>query len=193
MTSSSSESPPIVLVVDDESDLADLYAEWLSGDYQVRTAYGGEEALEQYDEDVDVVLLDRRMPVLSGDEVLSEIRDRGGDCRVVMVTAVDPDFDILEMGFDEYVTKPVDREHLHAIVGRMLTRGDYDQQMRTYQRLVAQRATLQAEKTEAELAANDQFADLEQRIADLEAELDTTLGQFEDTDFEAAFRDIEEG
>jgi CheY-like chemotaxis protein len=41
----------------------------------VRTAYGGHEALEELSDDVDVILLDRRMPGLSGDEVLEEVRD----------------------------------------------------------------------------------------------------------------------
>ena len=83
---------PLVLVVEDEPDLADLYATWLKIDYSVRTAYGGEEAVEQLDDEIDVVLLDRRMPGLSGDEVLTKIRERGIDCYVSMVTAVEPDF-----------------------------------------------------------------------------------------------------
>lgn len=82
---------PVVLVVDDEEDLANLYSQWLSDDYAVRTAYNGEQALERLDETVDVVLLDRRMPGLSGDDALNRIREREYDCRVAMVTAVDPD------------------------------------------------------------------------------------------------------
>jgi len=58
------------------------------------------------DETVDVVLLDRMMPGMSGQEVLAAIRERGLDCRVAMVTAVDADFDVIEMGFDEYLGKP---------------------------------------------------------------------------------------
>ncbi|TKX52052.1 response regulator, partial [Halorubrum sp. SS7] len=64
-----SEKPPLVLVVEDEPDLADLYAAWLGDEYRVRTAYGGREALDQLDEtddEVDAILLDRRMPGLSG-------------------------------------------------------------------------------------------------------------------------------
>jgi len=105
-----SEQPPLVLVVEDEPDLADLYAAWLGDEYRVRTAYGGQEALDELDEaddEVDAILLDRRMPGLSGDEVLAAVRERGIDCRVAMVTAVEPDFDILKMGFDDYLVKPV--------------------------------------------------------------------------------------
>jgi DNA-binding response OmpR family regulator len=183
---------PTILVVDDERDLADLYEVWLSEEYRVRTAYGGEEALDVCDNAVDVVLLDRRMPDLSGDEVLERLRDRGNDCQVVMVTAVDPDFDILGMGFDDYVTKPVDRTKLHTLVERMLTRREYDAQLRSYYRLVEQSAALTTEKSGDELAASPEFADLEARIADLEAKMDLAVDDFEEGDFEAAFRDLDD-
>lgn len=52
---------PTVLIVEDEQALADLYADRLGEAYVVETAYDGREALEQLDEGIDVVLLDRRM------------------------------------------------------------------------------------------------------------------------------------
>ena len=63
-----------VLVVDDEEAVADAYTAQLEGEYETRTAYSGKEALETVDDGVDIVLLDRRMPGRSGDEVLE--RDR---------------------------------------------------------------------------------------------------------------------
>ncbi|MFB6176845.1 MAG: response regulator transcription factor, partial [Halobaculum sp.] len=93
---------PTVLVVDDEQQVADAYALRLQMEYDdVRKAYGGQEALDTVDETVDVVLLDRRMPDYSGGEVLEKMRERGLDCSVIMVTAVDPDFDIVSMPFDD--------------------------------------------------------------------------------------------
>jgi CheY-like chemotaxis protein len=59
-----------VLVVDDEPQLAELYSMQLAEEYEVRTATGGPEALDLVDEEVDVALLDRRMPRMSGDELL---------------------------------------------------------------------------------------------------------------------------
>ncbi|MDY7082664.1 MAG: response regulator, partial [Halobacteria archaeon] len=61
---------PTIVVVDDEQAVADMYYEWLEGEYDVKKAYDGEEALEKIDQDTDLVLLDRRMPGMSGDEVL---------------------------------------------------------------------------------------------------------------------------
>lgn len=86
-----------VLVVDDEEAVADLYAARLESEHDVITAYDGERALEVVDDNIDVVFLDRQMPGCPGDEVLDVVDERDLDCRVVMVTAVDPGFDILEM------------------------------------------------------------------------------------------------
>ena len=58
-----------VLVVEDETHLAELYSEYLDDNYDVRTAYGGVEAIEMLASDLDIVLLDRRMPIVSGNEV----------------------------------------------------------------------------------------------------------------------------
>ena len=111
-----------VLVVDDEEEVADVYALRLRNEYDTRVAYGGEDALETIDVDVDVVLLDRRMPDIPGDEVLEQIREKGYDCRIIMLTAVDPGLDIVEMPFDEYLVKPVEKDTLRNCVRRQLAR-----------------------------------------------------------------------
>ncbi|MFB6270737.1 MAG: response regulator [Halobacterium sp.] len=90
-----------VLVVEDETPLAALYERWLSDAYRVRVANTGGDALDRFDGAVDVVLLDRRLPDRPGSEVLERIRGHDSDCQVAMVTAVEPDEDVLEMGFDD--------------------------------------------------------------------------------------------
>lgn len=74
------QGPPRVLIVDDDQDLADTYAVWLSDHCDVETAHSGVQARKMLDSDYDVVLLDRRMPGVPGDEVLEDIRQRGLDC-----------------------------------------------------------------------------------------------------------------
>ncbi|WP_267642718.1 bacterio-opsin activator domain-containing protein [Haloarchaeobius amylolyticus] len=126
-------SDATVLVVDDDQDLADTCRYWLEGDgYSVRTAYSGEDALEAMDEEVDLVLLDRRMPRLSGDETLDEIRDRGYECPVAMMTAVAPDTDIVDMPFDEYLVKPVAEADVLDAVEELLARSDFSEDVREY-------------------------------------------------------------
>jgi DNA-binding response OmpR family regulator len=193
-----SEEPPLVLVVEDEPDLADLYAAWLGDEYRVRTAYGGQEALEQLDEaddDVDAILLDRRMPGLSGDEVLSAVRERGINCRVAMVTAVEPDFDILKMGFDDYLVKPVTSDTLKETVVGLLRRGEYDTEMQELFSLTSKKAMLEAEKSATELADNDEYQRLTDRIEELRSQADESLDAVteDEDDFEKLFQEFDDG
>lgn len=182
---------PTILIVEDETDLADLYVAWLTDTYEVHTAYNGKDALAKLDDSIDVVLLDRRMPGLSGDDVIVEIREQGLDCRVVIVSGALPDFDIIGMGFDDYLTKPVDVDDLHDAIERMLTRAEYDESLQSLQQLVATKVALEEQKSRAELQASAEYADLQQRIAEVQAEADALVEDFTDEDFEAAVRDLD--
>jgi DNA-binding response OmpR family regulator len=191
-----SEQPPLVLVVEDEPDLADLYAAWLGDEYRVRTAYGGREALDQLDEaddEVDAILLDRRMPGLSGDEVLTAVRDRGIDCRVAMVTAVEPDFDILEMGFDDYLVKPVTSDTLRETVEGLLRRGEYDTEVQELFSLTSKKAMLESEKSASDLADNEEYQRLTDRIEELRERADESRDAVatDDEDYEKLFQDFD--
>ena len=102
-----------VLIVEDEKNLADLFGIWLQEQFEVHVAYSGEDALETFAEEaVDIVLLDRRMPGLSGTEVLQSIRDRGDAQQVIMVTAVQPTEELASIDADDYLLKPIDRTKL---------------------------------------------------------------------------------
>jgi len=184
--------PATVLVVDDEPDVADAYAAQLERDFIVSTAYGGQEALDKLDASVDVVLLDRRMPGISGDEVLEKIRGRDLHIRVAMVTAVDPDFDIIEMPFDDYIIKPVSRDDLFETIDRLLTCSEYEERLRRYYALTAKHATLLANKPESELAESERFQRLEAEMHEVRDSLDQTIATFDDEDFVAAFRDLDQ-
>jgi len=164
-----------VLVVEDESDLADTYALWLKDSYTVKTAYDGGSAIEQLDETVDVVLLDRRMPDISGNEVLSAIRERGLECQVAMVTAVDPDFDIADMEFDAYLVKPIEEDELEGLVERLLTRSQYDDRLQEFYALATKKAILDAETTEQDRGASDEYAQLEAQLAAVREQTDEAL------------------
>ena len=184
---------PTVLLVDDERDVVDVYAlAFTGGEYTVLKAYSGEEALEQVD-DADIVLLDRRMPGLSGQDVLDEIRDRGLDVRVAMVTAVDPDFDIADMDFDTYLTKPVSDDELRATVDELLTLSEYDEQVRERFAVAEKLAVLEAEKTENELNASAEYAQLQERAAELDAKSSETFGSMTTETFEKALSELDDG
>ncbi|WP_435097611.1 response regulator [Halarchaeum sp. P4] len=183
------EERPTVLAVDDDQDLADTYAIWLGEEYDVRTAYNGESAIEDIDEDVDVVLLDRRMPDMSGGDVLDRIRDAGYEVRVSMLTAVEPDEDIVDMPFDEYLVKPVTREDVLDVVENLLARSEYNDDLQEYFAVSAKVATLESELSSDERESNAAYQHLQQRKADLEAQVQDSLSDV--GDFEDAFREIE--
>jgi CheY-like chemotaxis protein len=183
---------PTVLLVDDEEDIVDVYALAFDDDYAVRRAYDGEEALQKVG-NADVVLLDRRMPGLSGREVLAEIRSRGIDVRVAMVTAVDPGFDITEMAFDAYLTKPVSDDDLRETVDELLTLSAYDEQVRDRFAVARKLAVLEAEKSERELAASSEYQSLTERAAELDARASETVDEMTAATFEKAVSGLSDG
>ncbi|QAU13836.1 response regulator [Halorubrum sp. BOL3-1] len=160
-----------VLAVDDEPDLAELYRVYLDPGYDVRIATGGEEALDAMDESVDVVLLDRRMPNMSGHEVLEEIRGGGYDARVAMLTAVEPDVDIVEMPFDDYKTKPVTKEDLLTLVEVLIHRAAFDEQSQEFFALASKKAALEAAGT----TGSEEYEELNERMESVRLEVDDTL------------------
>jgi DNA-binding response OmpR family regulator len=180
-------SGPVVLVVEDERDLADIYSGWLDDRYDVRTAYSGRDGLNAFDEDVDVALLDRRIPNMSGDRVLERIRASDVTVGVSVITAVEPDFDIVDMEFDDYLVKPVFKDDLVETVERLRDVVSYDRDVRRYYSLVSKRAMLEVHKSRKELAASDTYEALTDEILACRDQLDRDATQMEREDFDAAF------
>jgi DNA-binding response OmpR family regulator len=184
-------SPPNILVVEDETELAELFAEWLSEEYDVEVATDGETALELVDDDTDVVLLDRLMPGLSGDEVLESIRERGLDPRVAMVTAVEPDFDVLDMGFDDYVVKPLFRADIQRLVRGLLERDAYDRELSELFSTVSKLAALEAHKEPDELADSEEYQRLKTELERTRERVERLEADMSEEDFEAVFYDFD--
>ncbi|MUV61659.1 HalX domain-containing protein, partial [Halobacterium sp. CBA1126] len=148
-------------------------------------------ALEEADEDVASSSSTRHMPDRSGDDVLAAIHDHDYDCQVAMVTAVDPDFDTLELGFDAYVVKPVERDELEALVKQLLVRSLYNEEVQEYFALASKRATIETTKTDAELAADERYQQLCEDIRELREKLDQRVTDLDDEDFLAVFHDLQ--
>lgn len=115
-----------ILVVDDEQPIADILDFNLKKEgFTVEVAYDGNEALEKVHEFVpDLVLLDIMLPYKDGMEVCREIR-KYFDMPIIMLTAKDAEIDKvlgLELGADDYVTKPFSNRELLARVKANLRR-----------------------------------------------------------------------
>ncbi len=171
---------PAVLIVEDERQLADLYSRQLPDEYEVEVLHGGGPALEAVDDGYDVVLLDRRMPEVSGDEVLQRMRERGIDSRVVVVTAVDPDFDIGQMPFDDYLCKPIGAGDLVDAVEQQLELRTRNDRLDEYLRLQAKMMLLEVEKRDGELERSDEYRRLRERVRELEPAVEESVDDFEE-------------
>ena len=177
---SATDSRPLVLIVEDERDVAETYALALREEYETEIAVGGAAALEAVDDDVDLVLLDRRMPDMHGDEVLAELRDRGYDCPVVMATAVGPDLNILEMDFDDYLTKPIDADTLRETVAQHVsTSRGRDERFDEFFELRSKLDVLESEHPQHELDDSEEYVRLKERTAELSRQLAADVEEFE--------------
>ena len=117
-----------VLVVDDEKPISDIIKFNLEKEgYEVVVAYDGEEALQKVEsESPDLIVLDLMLPKIDGLEVAKQVRAKRST-PIIMVTAKDSELDKvlgLELGADDYVTKPFSNRELVARVKATLRRQD---------------------------------------------------------------------
>ena len=190
MSDSMHVSLPRVLIVDDEKQVADAYALRMEGVADTTIAYSGEEALATVDpsDPPDVVLLDRHMPGLSGDDVLTQLRELDARMRIIMITAIDPQLAILELPFDEYLCKPVERADVRAAVDQQCQVLAYDL-LGEYFRLESKRAVISAELSQEQLQEHDEFVEVDARTSEVRARAERLLP--EAGDLIESFTDID--
>ena len=119
-------SKPTILIVEDDVELAEWMCDYLlTKDYDVSVTHRGDEAvtlIQQYNP--DVVILDGMLPEMDGIDVCKAVRPQFTNA-IIMVTARDEEIDEvlgLEMGADDYLTKPVRARALLARIGKCLVR-----------------------------------------------------------------------
>lgn len=115
-----------ILVVDDEEKIVEVVRSYLeSSGYTVYAAFSGSQALEMYEKiNPSLIILDLMLPDLSGEEICRKIRRRSS-VPIIMLTAKVEEEDVLkglDIGADDYVTKPFSPRQLVARVGAILRR-----------------------------------------------------------------------
>ena len=115
---------PNILVVDDEINVIESFKRLLEDDYKVLTATNGEEALEKIEkENLDIVLLDIRMPEMDGIEVLRRIREMSENVDVIVITAVSTmrtAIEAMKLGAYDYITKPFEVDEVIVSINKAL-------------------------------------------------------------------------
>jgi DNA-binding response OmpR family regulator len=116
-----------ILVVDDEPAMVGMVGALLGEEgYQIVTAYDGEVALRRHaDERPDLVILDRRLPRLSGDDVVRAIRGAASNTPILMLTGEKGSEErarVLDLGADDYLEKPFSKRELSSRVRALLRR-----------------------------------------------------------------------
>lgn len=124
-----------ILCVDDEEGIVEaLYDTFMDTGFKVKTALGGEEALEIFDrEDIALVISDQRMPGMEGTELLAKINSRKPYCKKILLTGyadINATVDAINKGsVDRYFSKPWDDDELIEAVKHLMKMYDFDAMM----------------------------------------------------------------
>jgi hypothetical protein len=175
---------PTVLILDG-SVRAELYEMWLGDRYSIRTATSRTAAIGEIDETVGAAVIRNEI----SDEVKSEIQDHlsaaAPSCKVVMTTSGHSDVVFPGMDYDDTLSEPITKDELRSTVGRLLARSRYDAALRQYYRCSVDAANLEVQHTAEELAANEQYGRLKERITMLTDLMETLLERFDEEDLES--------
>ena len=179
--------PMTILVAEDNADCRELYSIWLGEEHAVELVADGTAALDALGPAVDILFLDRDMPGHTGTEVAREVAELPHDPYVVMVSSMDPEFDIAEVPIDRYVQKPVDEPTLAAVIEQCRAQEEYRTALDDFFSLTVRLASMAAETPDDELADSAEYERLKRRVAQKRAEVDSALAP-DRVDWSLAFK-----
>jgi DNA-binding NtrC family response regulator len=174
-----SDKTKTVLIIDDEEAVAQSYRIHLNDKYEVKTATSGQEAISKIDADVDVIVIDRRMPGLTGDDVIERLSMQELGIKVIIASGIDPDTDIIGLPIDGYLTKTVTKQELIDAVDRVLLKDELEELLAEYDKLSETYEILNSEYMQTELMEKDEFGDLEEELATLESEINSIADEID--------------
>lgn len=164
-----------ILIVDDEHGIVDMMKAYFSPQYEVLTAYDGEEAIQKAEKQPDLILLDINMPGIDGLTVCQTIREHI-TCPILFLTARIESADKIsgfQAGGDDYIVKPFDLDELAARIAAHLRR----EQRRNSQSIVRFFGELAVDYSARTVAVNGESVTLSKREFDILELLSLNAGQ----------------
>lgn len=164
-----------LLIIDDEPGIVDMMASYFSPQYEVLTAYGGNEALQKLVKQPDLILLDINMPDMDGLTLCQKIREHI-TCPILFLTAriaVPDKIKGFSVGADDYIVKPFDLDELGARVAAHLRRENRkpeQSRLRFFGNMVI-------DYTKREITINQKSITLSKKEFDIVELLSTHVGQ----------------
>jgi len=156
-----------VLIVDDEELNLQLIEAYLNEEYEIITAQSGTEALKKIiEEKPDIVLLDIMMPQINGYDVCKSIKENDATrfIPVVMCTALsgsEAKVKAIEIGADDFLTKPINREELFARIKSLLKKKHYQDELVHDKEIIEQQnKALRQEHNELEQKVHERTEEL---------------------------------
>ena len=161
-----------VLIVEDEQNIVDILAFYLSRDgYDTIEAYDGVTGLQlALEHNPDLILLDLMLPGMNGFEVCRKVRESGSSTPILMLTAREEEADKvmgLELGADDYITKPFSMRELLARVKANIRRGSMGTVVNVTKEAAVGEKRLVIDKAMASVRKDGKNLDLTQREFDL--------------------------
>jgi DNA-binding response OmpR family regulator len=129
----------VVLLVDDDPGIRELYATWLADEWTPLTAGTAGDAEAALDSPLVAAVLDRELPGSSGEALLRQVRSRHPGLPVAFVSVHDPDCDALRLGADDYLHKPATAAELRNLVTAIARRGHLEPDRRRLAALLSLR------------------------------------------------------
>lgn len=183
---------PIVLLLKRDPDLSERYAAWLGDDYTVRVAESGEAARRQFDDAVDVVLLERDLPDTAGEDLLGRLKASGVECGFAMLTETEPDAELLRLDVDEYVTEPIERAELRALVDRLVERAAVEGAMEEYLSALSKKRALEADLDEEGRESDPRYRSLSSELLARRRQIESLLTGLDGSGIDAPNSDADD-
>lgn len=163
------EQKPEVLIVEDNKPQSKMYKRWLEPAYETRTANTRSEIFDEISDSTEIVLLDRKLPSTSAEELLTSSDVFDGK-QVIMITGIEPGIELIQLDITDYILKPISKEDLHDAVNKAVKAARGTENDRELVALVSKKRVL--DRKPRGIRESGEYKELMERIENLKEDMD---------------------